>query len=72
MKTIKVNVKDTNKNVTNVTDNAEGGKAYFAQWNSTNFADVDERAVVNRWFTYTEIDGVYTLTPAVRMMTTCT
>ena len=75
MKTIKVNITDTNKNIRNTlaasdVDNSPNGKAYFAELKSGNYSSVDARATVNRWFTYTEVDGTYTLTPAVRMMTT--
>ena len=75
MKTIKVNITDTNKNIRNTlaasdVDNSPDGKAYFEELKSGNYSSVDARATVNRWFTYTEVDGTYTLTPAVRMMTT--
>ena len=72
MKTIKVNVKDTNKNILRAQgkDTTTFGDKYFVEWNSTFFPTVEEKAVVNRWFTYVEIDGVYTLTPATRMTTT--
>ena len=72
MRTIKVNVKSTNDNIDKVknVDNSPNGKNYFKKWNTTNYYNVEQRARVNRWFTYTEVDGIYTLTPAVRMMTT--
>ena len=71
-RTIKVNVKDTNKNIDKAVDatNNPDGTDYFQKWNTTNYNSVDQRARVNRWFTYTEVDGIYTLTPAVRMITT--
>ena len=71
-KTIKVNISDTNKNIRNAknVDNSPNGKDYFAELKTSNYGHVDSRATVNRWFTYTEVDGVYTLSPAVRMMTT--
>ena len=57
MKTIKVNVKDTNKNIDKVTgDNA----ADFKHW-----AGGDDQ--LNQWYTYTvDADGEYTLKPCGR------
>ena len=73
MRTIRVNVKATNDNIkknTSVPTNATGGNKYFAEWNTTQYPSLQDRARVNRWFTYTEVDGVYTLSPAYRMITT--
>ena len=75
MRTIRVNVKATNDNIkknNSIPANATGGNKYFAEWNtlSGNYHDLEDRARVNRWFTYTEVDGVYTLSPAYRMITT--
>ena len=62
MKDIKVNAKDTNDNIDRVRTlgnpsyNATvAGDSAYARWNGQN--------QVNRWFTYTEDNGVYTLTP---------
>ncbi|MCI9155801.1 MAG: InlB B-repeat-containing protein, partial [Lawsonibacter sp.] len=75
MKTINVNVKDTNKNVRAVLGGSLAGKDYFKEWNSANYGNSGANdiawAIMNRWFTYTvNKDGVYTLTPAGRMFTT--
>ena len=61
MKTIKVNVKDTNKNIDKVTgDNA----ADFKHW-----AGGDDQ--LNQWYTYTvDADGEYTLKPCGRSVET--
>ena len=69
MKTIKVDVVDTNSNIKKVRDDYDAGKFSilgtvgganeFKQW------DKDTKEV-QRWFTYTENNGVYTLTPVTR------
>ena len=70
-KTISVNVKDSNKNIETVQRGSLSGKAYFEKFGSTYYDADHENAVVNRWYTYTvDKDGVYTLTPAARMLTT--
>jgi len=38
--------------------------------NTTNYPNVEDQAVVNRWYTYVENNNVYTLTPSLRMITT--
>ena len=72
MKTITVNVKDTNTNIDKARTEA-----------NNNASDVDDHAALsfepwangkedlNQWYTYTvDADGTYTLKPAVRMTTT--
>ena len=72
MKTITVDVKDTNTNIDKARTEA-----------NNNAADVDDHAALsfqpwgggkedlNQWYTYTvDADGTYTLKPAVRMTTT--
>lgn len=69
MKTIKVDVVDTNSNIKKVRSDYDAGKFSilgtvgganeFKQW------DKDTKEV-QRWFTYTENNGVYTLTPVTR------
>ena len=59
MEEITVNVTATNKNIKNtLADGYKGG--YFAEWNN------DGASALNRWYTYTERDGVYTLKPATQ------
>ena len=69
MKTIKVNVKDTNDNIAKAnaaTADKTHQEEYFTAWNGTN-----ETYAHNRWYTYTvDSDGTYTLKPAVRMTVT--
>ena len=70
MKTIKVNVKDTNDNIAKVNaanaDNTHQ-EEYFQEWGK----DQAETPNLNLWFTYTvDKDGAYTLKPAVRMTKT--
>ena len=70
MKTIKVNVKDTNDNIAKV-NAANADKThqeeYFQEWGKGQA----ETPNLNLWFTYTvDKDGAYTLKPAVRMTKT--
>ena len=72
MKTIKVNVKDTNDNIAKA-NAANADKAhqeeYFKEWGKVN--GQEETPNLNLWFTYTvDKDGAYTLKPAVRMTKT--
>ena len=78
-KTVELNIKDTNKNIRTTRANslAKNGGAdddynakYFVELSTTNYPNVEDQAVVNRWYTYVENNGVYTLTPALRMITT--
>ena len=74
MKSISVNLTDTNKNIARAVagTGADGknGQKYFAEWNTTNYNTL-ETTRVNRWFTYTvDANNVYTLSPATRMFTT--
>ncbi len=77
METITVNVKDTNKNIQSMvyggsTSNWENpkaagieganAKAYYQQWSAH---ESDGVYLLNRWYTYTENNGVYTLKPCV-------
>ncbi|MEY8420841.1 S-layer homology domain-containing protein, partial [Oscillospiraceae bacterium 44-5] len=63
MKTINVNVKDTDKNIRKVTSN------YFVEWNT--LSEHWQKAALNRWYTYTvDAAGDYTLSPATRMFVT--
>ncbi len=74
MKTINVNVSDTNKNIARV----RGEAPYTAvlatnpSYNSTVASDTlyaqwtNLTSEVHRWFTFTEKDGVYVLTPVTR------
>ena len=55
MEQIKVNTRDTNKNI----DTDEDGNSEVA-----NYAVWDSSTGCNRWFTYTESNGIYTLKPA--------
>ena len=61
MKTIKVNVKDTNDNIETALDdgNKAAGKNLFDKWVNGDNAE-------NNWYTYTVTDEVYTLKPADR------
>lgn len=69
MKTIKVNVRDTNKNIDKVTNGTTDGRQYFTRW--ANKVNGVEPYALNRWYTYTvDAAGEYTLTPATRMFTT--
>ena len=65
MKTIKVNVTDTNENIDAATKENKDNASHFDSWSSSS-GEFDH----NRWYTYTEADGVYTLKPAVRMTAT--
>ena len=62
MSEIRVNVSSTNKNIKNATG---GYASYFNEWTNNGGADGNEQE--NRWYSYTERDGVYTLKPATRM-----
>ena len=66
MKTIDVNVSDTNKNIHNFkgTDKPADFYAELSGENTTHGAQGDSE--YNKWFTYTEDDGVYTLSPVSR------
>ncbi len=71
-KSIRVNVKDTNENIKKVLSGNETGKDYFALWSTTaaGYPGI-EFTKINRWFTYVEDEnGVYTMNPATRMLTT--
>ena len=68
VRSISVNVSDTNKNITRANDypnaDVKDGEDYFSTWTSDN-------PTVNRWYTYTvDANNVYTLNPATRMFTT--
>ena len=68
MKTIQVDVDDTNANITKAkasTSDLSHQEEYFDVWNTGNAS-----ATLNEWYTYIEEDGVYTLKPAVRMTAT--
>ena len=72
MRTITVNVTDTNKNITRVKNNPDsavkGGEEYFSVWDENGTVNSTR---LNRWFTYTvDTNNVYTLSPATRMFTT--
>ena len=63
MKEITVNVTNTNKNIERmdgIANNNTSGDLYFEEWSGAG--EVGE----NRWYSYTETDGVYTLKPAAR------
>ena len=68
MKEITVNVTDTNKNIdrmnNNTNDNGASGDYYFKQWSG------DGKVSENRWYTYTENNGTYTLRPCANMFAT--
>ena len=68
MKEITVNVTDTNKNIdrmnNNTNDNGASGDYYFTQWSG------DGKVSENRWYTYTENNGTYTLRPCATMFAT--
>ena len=68
MEEITVNVTDTNKNIdrmnNNTNDNGASGDAYFKQWSG------DGKVSENRWYTYTENNGTYTLRPCANMFAT--
>ncbi|MBM6679015.1 S-layer homology domain-containing protein, partial [Pseudoflavonifractor capillosus] len=55
MEQIEVDAKDTNENIQDYIDDGNTG---YAKWENSN--------QYNRWFTYTEDDGVYTLEPVAR------
>ena len=65
MKTIKVNVTDTNENIDAAKKENKDNASHFDFWSSSS-GEFDH----NRWYTYTEADGVFTLKPAVRMTAT--
>ncbi|MCI9243852.1 MAG: signaling protein, partial [Lawsonibacter sp.] len=76
MKNITVDVRETNKNIKSmVKDKSHGGaddvltnaeyanaNAYYKQWGTNKSDGV---YLLNRWYTYTEANGVYTLKPCV-------
>ena len=68
MSEITVNVTDTNKNIdrmNNVMNDVAGsGDFYFKQWGG------DGKVSENRWYTYTENNGTYTLRPCANMFAT--
>ncbi len=72
MKTIKVNVKDTNKNI----DAVNGDKAYSPYFDETKAGQGHNLWVQggepneNKWYTYTENNGVYTLKPVKQQSAT--
>ena len=68
MRTITVDVRDTNKNIEKV----DGVGSYFELWKTgTVDEDLDGKThIVNRWYTYTvDSNNEYTLNPAQRMIT---
>ena len=76
-KAIDVNVIDTNKNIEGIdgygdgTDTADdGNETYFETWKAAGDMMNDQTYAINRWYTYTEDKGEYTLSPATRMFTT--
>ena len=76
MKNITVDVRETNKNIKSmVKDKSHGGaddvltnaeyanaNAYYKQWGTNKSDGV---YLLNRWYTYTEANGIYTLKPCV-------
>ncbi|WP_298028598.1 S-layer homology domain-containing protein [uncultured Dysosmobacter sp.] len=76
MKVIEVNVQDTNKNIDKldgVKDDGQSGNELFDLWTSNTVGcikadNTDGNRQLNRWYTYTVDDGVYTLKPATRMI----
>ena len=75
MKTITVNVKDTNTNIEKAVNEANNNASNvddhaalsFEAWGKTTNGKED----LNQWYTYTvDADGTYTLKPAIRMTTT--
>ena len=67
MSEIRVNVSATNKNIDNIDPTDE--YTNFNKWTSGG-ASSDGKYNENRWYSYTERDGVYTLKPATRMFGT--
>ena len=65
MKTIKVNVSDTNDNIEAALNdgNKAAGKGYFTKWANGKTGGNNAE---NNWYTYTVTDEVYTLKPADR------
>ena len=81
MQEIKVNVKDTDDNIRNANPLTGGvatahdeGENYFVPWDTItnkNASNTNGFYALNRWFTYrVNADGVYTLTPAKKMLVT--
>ena len=65
MKNIKVNVKDTNENITAANNAGDEHEAYFTPWQAIGTQEGNN--VENNWYTYTvDADGNYTLKPVVR------
>ena len=64
MDTITVNVKDTNDNIESMVTNKSNAesKEYYKAWGAYLSDGV---YLLNRWYTYTENNGVYTLKPCV-------
>ena len=66
MKTMTVNVTDTNKNISKLYNKDANGddttpkSAYYVKWENHISDGV---YLLNRWYTYTETNGVYTLKP---------
>ena len=65
---IEVNIKDTNKNIDKFVGGTSDSKGYYEEW--ADPATTGKAYSHNRWYTYTENKGVYTLNPADRMFTT--
>ncbi len=73
IKSINVNVIDTNKNIKSIDgydDTAADNQTYFETWKPVGDMNNDQTHAINRWYTYTEDKGEYTLSPATRMFTT--
>ena len=77
IKSINVNVIDTNKNIKSIDDYGDGtdtattgNETYFETWKVYGDMMNDQTHAINRWYTYTEDKGEYTLSPATRMFTT--
>ena len=69
VKTINVNLKDTNDNIGAI-GSTDKGKDYFEKWQADTAMIGKQTYAINRWFTYVEKNGEYVLNPATRMFTT--
>ena len=75
VKTIQVDVSATNDNIKKIDKYVDAGDSnknntYFEAWTDTGMAGGGQTYAINRWYTYTEDKGEYTLSPATRMFTT--
>ena len=65
MEEITVNVTNTNKNINRLDTDGDGiltdDTDYYAEWTNNGAADGDR--ALNRWYSYTENNGTYTLRP---------